>query len=170
MKEYTAHSIYIAYPENWQLEENETETINGSLMLSNENGAFWLLKKYPFGTNPDRIAEEAVEAMQTEYENVEVERFDKSLFGKSIIGFEMTFFYLDLMNLATVLCFEQDGQTWTVFWQTGNQLILHNDETVPVEQVLEAITLSMLRGEPVEHKHCGQHCKCRTQHQNDAAY
>jgi hypothetical protein len=147
MKEYCRNDIYLAYPENWILEEFEMDTAIGSIQLSNDDGAFWLLKKYPFGTNPDEIAQEAVTTMQEEYDDMEVHRFDQILFDKSITGFEMTFFYLDLMNLAKVLCFEQDALTFAVFWQTGNQLIIHDEEAVPVERVLEAITFSLIRGD-----------------------
>ncbi|MDR2754187.1 MAG: hypothetical protein LBC20_00640 [Planctomycetaceae bacterium] len=137
------------------------DTAIGSIQLTNEDGAFWLLKKYPFGTNPDEIAKEVLTLMQEEYEDMEVDRFDRIFFDKTVTGFEMTFFYLDLMNLATVLCFEQDGLTFAVFWQTGNQLIINNDESVPIEKVLEAVTLSLLQGsccvqeQHHQHGHCG---------------
>lgn len=145
-KEYDADNIYFAYPENWILEENEMETATGSIQLSHTDGAFWLLKKYPFGANPDEIIEEVLGTMKSEYRDMESDRIDKVLFEKRIFGYEITFFYLDLMNLATVLCFEQDGQTLAVFWQTGNQLIIQADEAVPPEMVLEAITYSLIRG------------------------
>ena len=147
MREYNHHNIYFAYPENWTLEENDIETAEGSVSVSDIHGAFWTLKKYPFGTDPDTIVREVIEMMQSEYSDIEWDRFEKVFFGKSVVGFEMTFFYLDLMNLATVLCFEQDGQMFTVFWQTGNQLIILDNDTIPVEKVMEAITYSLLRGE-----------------------
>lgn len=153
VKEYDVNDIYFVYPENWALEETEMETAIGSVQLSNENGAFWILKKHPFGTNPETVAQEALAVMQGEYKDMEVERIDKVLFDKEIIGYEITFFYLDLMNLATVLCYEYDGLTYAVFWQTGNQLIVHSGETVPTEKVLEAITFSLLRGKREHHKH-----------------
>jgi hypothetical protein len=147
VKQYIQNDIFILYPENWVLEESEIETASGSIQLTNNDGAFWLLKKYPVGANLDQIAQEVAEVMQEEYEDIEIDRFERILFDKTIIGFEMTFFYLDLMNLATVLCFEQNGLTYAVFWQTGNQLIIRNSETVPVEKVLEAITYSLLQGQ-----------------------
>ena len=147
MREYSQHGIYFAYPENWMLEEDEMETIEGGLSVSNVHGAFWTLKKYPFGTDPDVIAREVVATMRSEYADIEWDRFEKVICDKFVVGFEMTFFYLDLVNLATVLCFEQKEQTFAVFWQTGNQLIIADNETVPVEKVMEAITYSLLRGE-----------------------
>lgn len=145
IKTYDAHGISFVYPTNWELEESDMDGEDGSLQLTNDGGAFWILRKYPFGTNPDEIAEEAVAAMRSEYQDMEVDRFDLTEFGKYVTGFDMTFFYLDLMNLARVLCFEQHGLTYAVFWQTGNQLIVHADEVVPIEKVLEAITVSFLR-------------------------
>lgn len=146
IKVYDANDLYFAYPENWTLEESDMETAAGAVQLANDDGAFWLLKKYPFGTNPDEIAREAVDAMRSEYQDMEVDRVDLFLFEKSVTGFEMTFFHLDLMNTATVLCYEEAGTTYAVFWQTGNQLIVRADEAIPTEKVLEAITFSLLKG------------------------
>ena len=146
MREYNHHGIYFAYPENWTLEENDIETAEGSVSVSNEQGAFWTLQKYPFGTDPDDIVRTVLETMQSEYTNTEWERFEKIVSDKLVVGFEMTFFYLDLMNLAVVLCFEQDEQTFAVYWQTGNQLIIHDGKTVPAEKVMEAISHSLLYG------------------------
>ncbi len=139
--EYDSQGIYFAYPENWTLEQADD-----TVQLANKGGAFWLLKTYPFGTNPEAVAGEALSAMQDEYLDMEFERLDMEMFEKRITGFEIHFFYLDLMNLARVLAFEDAGRTFAVFWQTGNQLIVNNGETVPVEKVLEAITFSFLRG------------------------
>jgi len=144
MQEYTQHGITFAYPEHWTLEENEMGTMDVS--VSNEQGAFWTLTKYPSGVDPDAVVQEALEAMQSEYANLEWDRFEKVVSDKWVVGVEMTFFYLDLMNSATVLCFEQEGQTLAVFWQTGNQLMIHDGETVPVEKIMEAITHSLLCG------------------------
>ena len=146
MLEYNQCGIYFAYPENWMLEENEMETAEGSVSLSNEQGAFWTLKKYPLGMDPDDIVRAVAETMQAEYANTEWNRFEKIECDKLIVGFEMTFFYLDLMNLAMVLCFEQEEHTFAVYWQTGNQLIIHDGKSVSVEEVMEAITYSLLRG------------------------
>jgi hypothetical protein len=71
MREYNQYGIYFAYPENWSLEENEVETSEGSVILSDVRGAFWTLKKYPFGTDPDEIVREVVDTMRSEYSDIE---------------------------------------------------------------------------------------------------
>lgn len=147
IKRYKKHGVFFVYPSNWVLDDAESETADGSIQLTNSDGAFWLLKKYPLGTNPDDIAREVQEMMLSEYQDMEIEPFSKTMLDKHITGFEMTFFYLDLMNSAQILCFEQDGLMFAVFWQTGNQLIVQPEEDAPTDRVLEAITLSLLRGE-----------------------
>jgi hypothetical protein len=77
---------------------------------------------------------------------MEVERVDEIMYEKYVTGFEMTFFYLDLMNEARVLTFDTGLLTYVIFWQTGNQLIIHADREVSTDQVLNAITVSFLRG------------------------
>jgi hypothetical protein len=146
MTEYDKHNVYICYPENWELQETQMNKIDGTIQISNGDGAFWILKKYPAGQNPDEIAEEALQIMRAEYQDMEVDRVDEIMYEKYVTGFEMTFFYLDLMNEARILTFDTGLLTYAVFWQTGNQLIIHADKEVPTDQVLDAITISFLRG------------------------
>ncbi|MDR1483725.1 MAG: hypothetical protein LBT09_02760 [Planctomycetaceae bacterium] len=144
--EYDKHNVYICYPDNWEFCEAGMNRVDGTIQISNGDGAFWMLKKYPAGQNPDEIADEALEAMRSEYQDMEVERVDKVMYEKYVTGFEMTFFYLDLMNEARVLTFDTGKLTYAIFWQTGNQLIIHADKEITTDQVLDAITISFLRG------------------------
>jgi hypothetical protein len=146
MQHYSHHGINFSYPEHWTLEEDHMETAEGSLVLSHdESGAFWTLQKYPAGTNPEVVIWEAVATMQSEYADIECDRFEKKIAGKSVIGFEMTFFFLDMMNVAMVICFEQSGQIISVFWQTSNQQIVVDGKKVSPEKTMESITRSLLR-------------------------
>ncbi len=144
--EYHRNGLYFAYPSNWGLEEDGMETVEGSVQLSNNDDAFWILRKYPLGTDTEAIITSVVESMQADYEDMEIERVEKTLFDTRLVGNEMNFFYLDLMNTATILCFNSKTATYAVFWQTGNQLIVQAEESVPVDKVFEAITYSLLRG------------------------
>ncbi len=145
-KEYDANGLYFAYPSNWELEETDMDEVEGALQLTGPDGAFWILRKYPLETQAEEIVEQVVETMRTDYQDMEIVPLEKSLFGKTLRGAEMNFFYLDLMNTASVLCYADELTTYAVFWQTGNQLIVGNDDGVPVEKVFEAIVYSLLRG------------------------
>ena len=143
---YDANGLYFVYPTNWNLEETEMDEVEGALQLTNPDGAFWILRKYPLETEVDTVVASVVETMRTDYQDMEITRQEKNLFGKTLRGAEMIFFYLDLMNTASVLCYADELTTYAVFWQTGNQLIVGNDDPVPLEKVFEAITYSLLRG------------------------
>ncbi|MDR2643557.1 MAG: hypothetical protein LBC74_12270 [Planctomycetaceae bacterium] len=144
--EYDKHNVYICYPDNWDFCEKGMNRIDGMIQISNGDGAFWMLKKYPSSQAPNDIANEVLAAMRLEYQDMEVERVSEVMYDKFVTGFEMTFFYLDLMNEARVLTFDTGLLTYAIFWQTGNQLIIHADKEVPTDRVLDAITVSFLRG------------------------
>ena len=144
-KTYDANGLFFAYPTNWEIEETDMDEVEGAIQLSSPDGAFWILRKYPLGADVDTIVESVVELMRTDYQDMEIEPMEKTLFGKTLRGAEMNFFYLDLMNTASVLCYSDHLTTYAVFWQTGNQLIIQDEGPVSLEQVFEAITYSLLR-------------------------
>ncbi|MDR2169275.1 MAG: hypothetical protein LBP59_03955 [Planctomycetaceae bacterium] len=146
MREYDKHGVYICYPDNWDMKDAWMNRIDGMVQITNGDGAFWILKKYPAGQNPDEIAEEALEVMRSEYQDMEIDRIEEIMYEKYVTGYSMTFFYLDLMNEARVLTFDTGVLTYVIFWQTGNQLIIHADKEIPTDSVLDAITVSFLRG------------------------
>ena len=145
-KTYDANGLFFAYPTNWELEETEMDEVEGAIQLSSPDGAFWILRKYPLGVDVGGIVDSVVELMRTDYQDMEIVPMEKTLFGNTLRGAEMNFFYLDLMNTASVLCYSDELTTYAIFWQTGNQLIIQDEGPAPLEQVFEAITYSLLRG------------------------
>lgn len=147
MLKYENYDLSFFYPENWTLEEEEDMQINqGSLVLTNPDGAFWILTVRPFGHNPELLAEDAIKTMKKEYPNLEIERITRFIDGVRMEGYEMIFYYLDLTNTAIVLTWSGAGRTFAVFWQTGDQLIVRPEkEPFSNEDIFEAITTSFLR-------------------------
>ncbi|MGL4595794.1 MAG: hypothetical protein ACRCUY_13815 [Thermoguttaceae bacterium] len=137
------NGIYVAFPENWSI---EMDPMSSCVHISNGDGAFWFLQKHEIGADPENLAQGAVDTLKAEYQDMEIERFEKVMFDKFVTGYEMTFYYLDLMNFATIQCYESNGAMYVIFWQTGNQLIIMDEEEIPVEKILEAITFSALKG------------------------
>lgn len=144
---YDRHGLLFHYPYNWLLEESEEMSpIRGALQLTGPSGAFWILNIHPFGSSPDAIARNVLKTMRQEYANLEHEPVFKVLFGRELCGYEMHFFYLDLTSSATVLCYADETATYSLFWQSGDQMVLTGrEEEVSVEQVFEAITYTLLQ-------------------------
>ena len=163
-KEYSNHGVYVAYPENWTLQatglfakdaagEAADDEEGNSLTVTSPNGAFWLLKEHPPDADLDDIADDVLQTMQELYNDMEVEQIDRTVEGIWLSGYEMNFFYLDLINMAKIQCFTTQSLTepdtnrnFALFWQTGDQLITSAGEgDAPTEDVFEAMTIAMLR-------------------------
>ena len=133
-----------AYPLTWELEDDLVGE-NGYVSVTSPKGAFWILKKNPVGSNPELIHQDVINTMRMEYQDMEVYRIEKTLFGKTLVGFEMNFYYLDLTNTAMVMTFDYIDACYSIFWQTGDQLIIHADEDIDTQKVFEAMTYSLMQ-------------------------
>ncbi|MGL6194844.1 MAG: hypothetical protein ACRC2T_08490 [Thermoguttaceae bacterium] len=155
MKKYKEHGISFSYPENWELEENEFEEdgaeegedTQGSVTLTTPGGEFWVLMVKPAGYDPYKLAKEAIDTMSQEYRDIEIHPVNRELEGVTLNGYEMNFYFLDLTHTAMILAFEWNDKTYAIFWQTGDLLVIRPDEPeFSVDEVFEAVTISLLRG------------------------
>lgn len=143
---YDRNGVRFHYPTNWLLEETPLTDGTGAVQLSSPNGAFWILDIHPAGTDPGAVAEEALAAMRGEYADLECEPLERVVCGRTLRGYEMNFFYLDLSSTAIMLGFADERATYGIFWQSVDRMVLGAEEdAVPVERVFEAITETMLR-------------------------
>lgn len=148
---YDRNGFFFHYPVGWLLEETPFDGDGGSIQLTSPSGAFWILTSHPFGTSPDTVALDVLRSMQREYRDLEFEPIFQTHFGRTLSGFEINFFYLDLTNTASILCFADETTTYGIFWQCGDQMVLIGDEApVETEKVFEAITYTLLKNWRVE--------------------
>lgn len=137
---YDKLGIAFQYPENWTLDEEDALAGRPSVTVHSPGGGFWTVAIYPHSSDPSQISQTAVDAMKAEYEGVEVEAADDSLFGHEMIGFDLNFFYLDLTNTARIRSFRAGHATYTAFWQAEDR------EFAKLERVFDALTASLLQG------------------------
>ena len=115
--EYINHGIRFEYPENWEIEENETDLECRTVSLYSPSGAFWSLSTHPRSADPHQLLEAVTEAMQSEYQQVEVEEVTETITDHTLLGRDINFFCLDLTNTACVRCLRGDQATYTIFYQ-----------------------------------------------------
>ena len=65
--------IAFAYPENWQIEEADGDTWCPNVTVASPRTAFWSLSAYPANTDRQQLLAETVEAMRSEYPEIDVE-------------------------------------------------------------------------------------------------
>ncbi|MCL2349406.1 MAG: hypothetical protein FWC50_14240 [Planctomycetaceae bacterium] len=136
--EYNDHGISFAYPENWHLEENKIESGNLVIHLSSPGGAFWMVTVSDRPAVSGELAKTALEAIRTEYDRVDHSPVERVIGKYKLTGYEINFFFLDLINTALILSFHAGGRTFGIYWQS-------DDRQLDIcEDVFEAITYTLL--------------------------
>ena len=132
--------ISFQYPDNWTLDEEDALVGRRSVTVYSPGGAFWSVAAHPRSADPARLAKAAVEAMRQEYEGLEAEETREALVGRELIGYDLSFYYLDLTNTAQIRCLRTQRTTYTVFCQAEDR------EFDRIDLVFQAITASLLSG------------------------
>jgi hypothetical protein len=139
-REFHKLGISFQYPDNWALDEQDSAEEEPSVTVFSPGGAFWAVSVHPPTAESDRLAKTAVEALQAEYEGVEVERVQEEIEGHALTGFDLNFFFMELTNTATVRCLRGPAAVYTLFCQAEDR------EYEKVRAVFQAMTVSLLRG------------------------
>jgi hypothetical protein len=132
------YGVRFQYPENWSVEENPTETGEEGVTVYSPGGAFWSVTTAPRHRNPAELVQAAVEALQSEYEGVEVEPVTETIEGYACTGCDLNFFYLDLTSTIQLRGIRVPGRTLLVHVQAEDR------EFEQLKLVFSAMTHSLL--------------------------
>jgi len=135
---YDKMGIRFLYPDNWTLDEEEAVGGNGSVTVYSPGGAFWSIVVHPLESDPSELAAAALQALKTEYEHSEAEPASEQFGYRTISGYDMNFFYLDLTNTALIRSFRTETATCLVLCQAEDR------EFAELAPVFRAITTSLL--------------------------
>ena len=135
--------IEFQYPENWTLDEEEAAG-GESVTVYSPGGAFWTVSLHPPNTNPSELARAALQAMRQEYEQLDAEDARETIGGRELVGFDLNFYYLDLISTARIRCLAADENTYAVFCQGEDREF---DQVQPVFQAMTTSLLSSLGSE-----------------------
>jgi hypothetical protein len=125
---YHNHGLRFLYPENWLLEEEDTE--NGwSVALQSPNTPFLLLSCHRDDPTSEQVLNTVLEALKADYPGLEFEDRVDTLAGQPAAGLEIRFISLDLTNTCCARCLYTDEGTLLVIWQ-GADLDLETTEPV----------------------------------------
>lgn len=136
------------YPENWSLDyvledsspEDPADGEVEQVVVSSPNTAFWHLSRYPRETELERLFDEALAALRSEYKDMETEPVDETLAeDHQLVGFDVNFICLDLTNTCWLRGFQTDEATFLLFCQAEDR------ELAQVGLVFQAMLASLLR-------------------------
>jgi hypothetical protein len=131
--------IRFQYPENWTLEaDNAAAAGQRTVSVYSPGGAFWTVVIRRGRDDPDRLAREALAAMQKEYEDLESEPSRDKFGGRELNGFDLSFYCLDLINTAWIRAWRDANASYLLICQAEDR------EFEEVSLVFRAMTTSLL--------------------------
>jgi hypothetical protein len=134
---FNSLGISFQYPDNWTLDDSDAILGRKSVTVYSPGGAFWSVTIHS-GTDPAKPAAAVVDAMKLEYEGLEVQEAEDMVAGRTLAGYDLAFYCLDLTNTARVRSLLAGHRTYTVFCQAEDR------EFERVGRVFDAITTTLL--------------------------
>jgi hypothetical protein len=131
--------VSFQYPDNWVLDESETEAGEGEVAVYSPGGSFWSLAVYPPNLDAKQLASEAMAALKKEYPEADVEPVTETIAGEELAGYDLNFFYLDLTNTALVRSLKTARSNYVIVCQAEDR------EFERIAPVFRAITTSLLQ-------------------------
>jgi hypothetical protein len=116
---FAQHGIRFQYPENWRLEQEETD--NGwTVTVQSPGTAFFLLSCDEDMPSTEQVLETTLEALRSDYPDLEVTNELETLAGQPAAGHDIQFTSLDLTNTCWTRSFYTDNGTVLVMCQVAD--------------------------------------------------
>ncbi len=137
---YDNSGLQIAYPENWELSEEQSPDAKLQLTIASHATAFWTLAFYPELRDLTQMVEQVVDALRSDYPDLEENPIEEMIAGELFIGNDVNFICLDLTNTARIRVCHQGASTLLLYYQAEDA------EFAESEAVFHAMNESLLRG------------------------
>lgn len=143
---YDREGVSLAYPQNWRLEEEQSEDASLQLSIMSPGAAFWTLAVYSGLHDLRGLADQALEALREEYPELEQHDAEETVADVSLVGHDVDFIYLDLANSASIRVCHHGESTMLLFSQAEYR------ESKTAGPVFQAIATSLFSNEPLAPK------------------
>ena len=130
--------ISFQYPDNWTLDDSDAVLGRKSVTVYSPGGAFWTVAIHSGTADPAKLAATIVETMKKEYSGLEVDESRETIAGYELIGYDLAFYYLDLISTALVRSLRVAHTSYTIYCQAEDR------EFDRVQLVFRAMTTSLL--------------------------
>ena len=139
---FEAGNVRFLYPENWQLERDES--VEGwSVAVQSPGTAFMFVSVYPERPPVKRVLDTTISALREDYPDLEAEDAVEQIAYHRAVGHDIQFFSMDLTNTCWVRSFRTPQVTVLILCQTSD---LELDFVEPVFRAIRA-SFEMVEGE-----------------------
>jgi hypothetical protein len=137
--QFNSLGISFQYPDNWTLDDSDARLGRKSVTVYGPGGAFWSVTIHVGHADPNEVSAAVVEAMKQEYDSLEAEPVEETISDRSLLGFDLAFYCLDLTSTAWVRSLRVAKTTYTIFCQAEDR------EFAQFRMVFLAMTTSLLQ-------------------------
>ena len=106
MTTFERDGIRLAYPENWELQFEAGEDGGWTAMIQSPDTAFLLMSLQPQAGDPAELADQTLETLKAEYQELDDENRVETLAGRVAIGHDIDFLTLDAAITCRTRCVE----------------------------------------------------------------
>jgi hypothetical protein len=138
---YENFGVRFLYPENWSITDEDDEGWPRSVTVQSQQTGFWSLHVYPPDQEVRPVVKELIEAMQGEFDDIEVLPAKETFAETETKGVDLAFFYLDLLVEAKIRSLKTPSATLIWLYQAESR------EFETTEPVFQAIATSMLQSQ-----------------------
>lgn len=114
---YDEGGIRFEYPEDWELEVTDDGPVTTISLQAPSGLAFALVRTDDDRPPPAEVADEALDALRAEYENLDTAPALETIDGHRAVGHDVEFISLDMTNACAIRCFRTSRRTVLVFGQ-----------------------------------------------------
>jgi hypothetical protein len=132
--------ISFQYPDNWTLDDSDALLGRKSVTVYSPGGAFWTVAIHPGSADPAKLAATVLDAMKKEYPGLEIDEAFEVVAGHDLIGYDLAFYYLDLINTALIRSLRVGPTSYTIFCQAEDR------DFDQLRMVFQAMTTSLVSG------------------------
>ncbi len=140
--------VRFLYPENWVVQDEESDQWPRTVTLQSEQTSFWSLYLYPPDHDARAAVTEVINSIRESYESLEVLPAKETVGDLETKGVDIAFFYLDLLVEARIRCLKTPSAL--VLWHAQAES-REFDRMAPVFQAMATSLLaSQVASQPVE--------------------
>lgn len=126
------------YPENWVLSEDQDRDLPFQISVEAPNGGIWSVNIFPAEQSADELMKEAIEGLQSTYEDVEISESRGDFEGFVSKAIDSYFYCLDFMVVAKIQVLETSKYKIVFLFQAESRDFENQHE------VFRAIATSLL--------------------------
>lgn len=109
------------YPENWTIDTDDADGRYATVTIYSPDGGFWSVSGHAPGGEARELSAAVVGQMRREYQELDSEPASDAIAGRTLDGFDLNFYCLDLTNTAQVRTLETAHAVYLIHCQAEDR-------------------------------------------------